>query len=153
MEHGDENLLEDSISVAASFARAIDARHNTVDLVTMRDQAIVVREGQGVGRSQNIMKVLAEIAGDPEERLEELEKVVIRHSERLTAGIAVFTGWNHARADFLGRLAMTGLEITALILCRDASAVRSITAERPLPCRHYLLEPPAIEEELLKIQI
>ncbi len=153
VEHGDENLLEDSISVAASFARAIDARHNTVDLVTMRDQAIVVREGQGVGRSENIMKVLAEIAGDPEERLEDLEKVVIRHSERLTAGIAVFTGWNHARADFLGRLAMTGLEITALILCRDASAVRSIIAGRPLPCRHYLLEPPAIEEELLKIQI
>ena len=44
VEHGDENLLEDSISVAASFARAIDTRHNTLDLVTMKDEAVVVRE-------------------------------------------------------------------------------------------------------------
>ena len=153
VEHGDENLLEDSISVAASFARAIDTRHNTVDLVTMRDEAAVIREGQGVGRSEKIMKVLAELTGEAEERLEELEKVVIRHSERLTAGIAVFTGWNLARADFLGRLAITGLEITALILCRDASDVRSIIEERPLPCRYHLLEPPGVEEELRKVHL
>ena len=153
VEHGDENLLEDSISVAASFARAIDTSHNTLDLITMKDEAVVVREGQGVGRSENIMKALAEIGGEPEERLEELEKVIISHRERLTAGIVVFTGWSLSRADFLRRLAMTGLEMTALILCRDASDVRAITEERPMPCRHHLLEPPAIEEELMKLQL
>tara|TARA_B100001093_G_scaffold248121_1_gene237585 strand:- start:41 stop:607 length:567 start_codon:yes stop_codon:yes gene_type:complete len=153
VEHGDENLLEDSVSVAASIVRAVDTRHNTLDLIAITDEALVVREEQGAVRSENIMKVLAEIGGQPEERLEELERVAIRHRERLTAVIVVFTGWTLSRADFLRRLAMTGLELTALILCRDASNARAMTEAAPLPCRHYLIEPPEIEAELRKLQL
>ncbi len=153
VEHGDENLLEDSVSVAASIVRAVDTRHSTLDLIVMTDEALVVREEQGAVRSENIMKVLAEIGGQPEERLEELERVAIRHRERLTAVIVVFTGWTLSRADFLRRLAMTGLELTALILCRDASNARAMTEAAPLPCRHYLIEPPEIEAELRKLQL
>ena len=153
VENGDDNLLEYSISVAASFARAIDTRNNTLDLVTMRDEGCIVSEGQGVARPKKIMKALAEIQGQPEKCLGELESVMRRHGAKLTAGIVVLTGWTASRADLLQDLARTGLEMTALILCWNAPETRARVKETPLPCRHHLLEPQGIQEKLLKVQL
>ena len=153
VEHGDEDLLEDSVSVAASFAQAIRGGHNTLDLVTMRDKGCLVSGGQGIVGPEKIMTALAKIEGQTEECFEMLERIMRRHSRKLTAGILVFTGWTPSRRDFLQRLARTGLKMTALILCRDASDTQQRIEAESLPCRHHLLVPPAIQEELLKFQL
>ena len=109
--------------------------------------------GAGGGTAEKIMKALAEIQGQPEKCLGELENVMRRHGAKLTAGIVVLTGWTASRADLLQDLARTGLEMTALILCWNASETRARVKETPLPCRHHLLEPQGIQEKLLKVQL
>ena len=69
----------------------------------------------------------------------------------LTACICVFTGWSAERAEFLKEIASGGLETLALVLCRDRAEIASQLEETPIPCRHLLLDPPNVQEELFKL--
>ncbi len=150
-EHGDDDLLEESVSVAASFACAIDTRRSMLDLMLIKGEAAVVKTGRGEARSEKILEVLAGVEADPQERLDDLERLVKRHGDRLTACVCIFTGWTPARSHFLRRLVGAGINIIALILSRQAADTRTLMEADPLPCRHLLLEPPSVQEELLKL--
>ncbi|MCH2065549.1 MAG: DUF58 domain-containing protein [Roseibacillus sp.] len=151
-EQGDDDLFEESVSVAASFACAIDTKRSLLDLMFIKDEAIVVKAGRGEERSEKLLEVLAAVEAEPEEHLDDLERLVKRHGDRLTACICVFTGWTPERASFLRRLVSAGMNIMALILSRSASKTRAMIETDPLPCRHLVLEASNVEEGLLKLQ-
>ena len=46
-----------------------------------------------------------------------------------------------------------GVDALALILCRGEAETRVKVEEAPLPCPHVLLEPPNVQEALLKLQM
>ncbi len=147
-EHGDEELFEEAVSVAASFASAIDTKRSLLDLMFIKDEAIVVTAGRGEARAEKLLEVLAAVETEPEEHLDALERLVCRHRDDLTACLCVFTGWSRERSAFLRNLTQGGLETIALILCRDAEKLRADFADDPIPCRHLLLEPPYVQEGL-----
>ena len=95
--------------------------------------------------------MLAAVEAEPEEDLEALEQLVRRHRDELSACICVFTGWSAARARFLREIARSGLETTALILSRNAEELDRELREDPPPCRCLPLEPPLVQEGLLKL--
>ena len=150
-EHGDEDLFEESVSVAASFAASIDTKRNLLDLMFIKDEAILVKAGRGEAKAEKLLEVLAAVEVEPEEHLEELEGLVKRHADQLTACICVFTGWSPERADFLRSLVSAGLNVLALILCRSEEATQDELTRSPVPCRHYLLTPSRVQETLLKL--
>ena len=150
-EHGDEDLFEESVSVAASFAAAIDTKRSLLDLMFIKDEAIVVKAGRGEAKAEKLLEVLAAVEAEPGEQLDALERLVLRHRDQLTACICVFTGWTPDRARFLRHIVSGGLKTIALILCRDAEKTREALDEDPATCRHLLLEPPRVQEGLLKL--
>ena len=150
-EHGDDELFEESVSVAASFASAIDTRRSSLDLMFIRDGGILVKAGRGEARAEKALEVLAAVEAKSEEHFDDLEVLVRRHGGQFSACICVFTGWSPVRARFLRSLVAAGLEMLALILCRREAETRSMLEEAPLPCRHLLLEPPSVQESLLKL--
>lgn len=150
-EPGDVDLLEESVSVAASFVCALDTKRSMLDLMLVREGATLVQAGREGGSSEKILEVLAGVEAAPSECLEDLEKLVKRHGDRLTACVCIFTGWTPARADFLRTLVGSGINILALILTRRIADTEAMLEVDPLPCRHLLLEPPNVQEGLLKL--
>ena len=116
----------------------------------IKDEAIMVTAGRGMARAEKLLEVLAAVEAEPEEDLLALERLVQRHADNLTACICVFTGWSRERAAFLRTIAGGGLEVIALVVCREAGEVRAALAEDPVPCRHLLLEPPNVQEGTLQ---
>ena len=51
---GDEDLFEEAVSVAASFASAIDTKRSLLDLMFIRDEAIVVTAGRGLAKPEKL---------------------------------------------------------------------------------------------------
>ncbi|MDE0596655.1 MAG: DUF58 domain-containing protein [Roseibacillus sp.] len=151
VEHGDEDLFEESVSVAASFASAIDTKRSLLDLMFIKDEAIVVKAGRGEAKAEKLLEVLAAVEAEPDEHFEALERLVRRHRDQLTACICVFTGWSADRARFLRHVVSGGMESLALILCRDLEATERLLKADPVSCRHLLLEPPHVQEGLLKL--
>ena len=152
-EHGDNDLFEESVSVAASFASASDTRGSLLDLMFVRNEAIVVKAGRGEARAEKLLEVLAAVEAESEEHFDELEAVVKRHGDQFSVCLCVFTGWTPGRARFLRNLVAAGVDALALILCRGEAETRVKVEEAPLPCPHVLLEPPNVQEALLKLQM
>ncbi len=116
---GDEDLFEDAVAVAASFVAAVDTRESLIDLMFIAGRERVVTAGRGIGRRETLLEVLAGVEESPHEDFGSLARLVLRHGEDLAGCLCVFTGWSESRRSFLDRLARSGIEVAALVVCRE----------------------------------
>jgi uncharacterized protein (DUF58 family) len=151
VEGGDEEAFEEAVSVAASFASAIDTRQSLLDLMFVNQEAIVMTAGQGIAKAEKMLEVLAAVEADVEVHFEELRRLVYSHRDNFSACFCVFPEWSADRAEFLRRLSHGGLEVLGLIVTRDPEGVQRELREDPVPCRCVLLEPGRIQEGLMKV--
>jgi uncharacterized protein (DUF58 family) len=114
-ESGPE-LLEEAISVAASFVSTMDRESCLLDLMFVREEPEVFTAGRGVARADRLMEVLARVEGSDEGSYESLRELVLRHAAEMTACVLVFSGWSEERADFLNRLRSSGLEVCVFVI-------------------------------------
>lgn len=151
VEPGDEELFEEAVSVAASFASALDTKRSLLDLMFVNEEAIVVTAGQGLAKTEKMLEVLAAVEPDVRAHFDSLRRLVMGCRDDFSACICVFSGWNSERADFLKDLSRGGLEVLGLVVCHDAELVRSRLEAEPVPCRCVLLEDGKVQEGLLRL--
>jgi uncharacterized protein (DUF58 family) len=111
-----DHVFEEAISVAASFAAAIDTNQSLLDLMFIKNQAHMVTAGRGVDRAEKLLEVLAGVTPERTSRYEELAKLVLRHRDDLSSCVVIFNGWDGERADFLKRLMQGGVICVPLII-------------------------------------
>jgi uncharacterized protein (DUF58 family) len=116
---GDEDLFEDAVSIAASFAAAVDTRECLIDLMFISGRERVVTAGRGVGRAESLLEVLAGVEASPKPEFDSLKKLVLRHAEDLAGCLAIFSGWSEERALLLRRISSFGIEIAAIVACHE----------------------------------
>lgn len=104
-----DTVFEDAVSIAASFASAIDTRESLLDLMFIRDEAHVVTVGRGVERVERLLEVLASVEPEPGGGLDELAKLVLRYRDELTSCLVVLCSWDEERAAFIHRLRAGGI--------------------------------------------
>ena len=124
-----------------------------LDLMFVSDEAVVVKAGRGESGSERILEMLASVEAEPQERFDDLERLVKRHGDRLTACICVFTGWTPGRKRFLRHLVSAGMNILAVIITRSEPETRRVIEAEPLPCGHLLLDVSNVQEGLLKLRV
>ena len=151
VESGDEEVFEEAVSVAASFASAIDTKRSLLDLMFIKDEAIVMTAGQGLAKAEKMLEVLAGVEAEREEHLESLRRLVVSYRDELSACICVFPGWTAARAGFVQSLAKSGLNMICMIVCRNRRETEGRLARDPAPCRCLLLEVGSIASQLMSL--
>ncbi|MBK1825771.1 DUF58 domain-containing protein [Haloferula rosea] len=115
----DEDLFEDAVSVAASFVSSIDTQESLIDLMFISGREQVVTAGRGTGRSDTLLEVLAGVEASPTPEFESLKRLVLRHTEDLAGCLAVIAGWSPERAQLLNAISSAGVEIGAVVVCRE----------------------------------
>lgn len=130
-EANDEDLFENAVSVAASFVSSIDTRESLVDLMFISGREQVVTAGRGTGKSVTLLEVLAGVEASPKPEFDSLKKLVLRHAEDLAGCLAVIAGWSDERAKLLRDIHMSGIEIAAVVVCREIP-------ETPAPRVHFV---------------
>lgn len=151
VELGDDEAFEEAVSVAASFASAIDTKRSLLDLMFVNEEAIVMTAGQGIAKAEKMLEVLAAVEPEVLENFERLRRLVYEHRDEFSACLCVFPAWSPTRAEFLRSMARGGLEVIGLIVCRDVEEVQQQLREDPVPCRCVLLEPGSIQEGLMTL--
>ena len=116
-----DHQFEEVISVAASFAAAIDTCESLLDLMFIKNEAHIVTAGRGVERAEKLLEVLAGVSPERTENYAELAKLVIRHRDDLTSCLVIFNGWDPARAEFLKKLIRGGIVCAPLIVGKGAA--------------------------------
>lgn len=127
----DEDLFEGAVSVAASFVASVDTRECLIDLMFISGRARVVTAGQGIGRAETLLEVLAGVEASPEPEFDSLNKLILRHSEDLAGCLAILSGWSKERSQLLNRIASSGIEIAAIVVCHEPPAT-------PPPRVHFI---------------
>ena len=151
VEAGDEEVFEETVSVAASFAAAIDTKRSLLDLMFIKDEAIVMTAGQGLAKAEKMLEVLAGVEAEREEHLESLRDLVCGYRDELSACICVFPGWSPSRAEFVQHLGKSGLNMICMIVCRDRQGTGERLERDPAPCRCLVLEVGSIGKQLMSL--
>jgi uncharacterized protein (DUF58 family) len=118
-EESDE-VFEEAVSVAASFACAIDTGESLLDLMFVKNEAHIVTAGRGVERAEKLLEVLAGVTAERVGDFDELAGLVVNHRDDLSACLVILNGWDELRADFLGKLRRGGVACVPIVIGRGA---------------------------------
>lgn len=142
-------LFEEAVSVAASFACAVDTRECLLDLIFVQQGAKVLTVGRGVAKVENMLEVLAGVEVDMKPNWSELEKLVLQHGESLTACIMVMCSWSEERKQLISRWEVSGLNLLLFYLCEDETKARSDLGE--MASRFKIVPVSKIQQVLLSL--
>ncbi|MGE9270617.1 MAG: DUF58 domain-containing protein [Verrucomicrobiales bacterium] len=120
----DQDLFEEAVSVAASFVSSIDTQECLIELMFISGQERVITAGRGTGNVESLLEVLAGVETSEKTEAESLRNLVLRHAEDLAGCLAVIAGWSENRRELIESLSLSGIEIAALVVCRELPAER-----------------------------
>ena len=116
----DDAVFEEAVSVAASFACAIDTGDSLLDLMFVKNEAHIVTAGRGVERAEKLLEVLAGVTPERGGDFEDLAGLVLNHRDDLTACLVILNGWDELRADFIGKLRRGGVACVPIVIGHGA---------------------------------
>jgi uncharacterized protein (DUF58 family) len=148
-----DDLFEEAVSVAASFACAVLSQESLLDLLFVESQAYCFTAGRGLSHSDQILEILASIRPSGRKRIRTLESLVIDNAAIVSGCICVLLAWDQARQDLVKKLKALDVPVLVLLVVEEGGA-KSVDPG-PLPggqVRFYVLESGRIEEDLAKIQ-
>ena len=111
-----DQQFEEVISVAASFASAIDTSESLLDMMFLKNEAHQVTAGRGLGRADKLLEVLAGVSPERSNNYLTLSRLILLHRDNLTSCLVIFNGWSDARAEFLKTLKRGGIICAPIII-------------------------------------
>ena len=117
--------FEEAVSVAASFASAIDTSESLLDLMFIKNEAHIVTAGRGLDRAEKLLEVLAGVTPERTGDFKAVAQLVLRHRDDLTSCVVIFNGWDDTRAELLRTLTGAGV-VCAPIIIGDGPAAGGV---------------------------
>ncbi|MCE9639316.1 MAG: DUF58 domain-containing protein [Betaproteobacteria bacterium] len=133
-----DDVFEEAVAVAASFAATVDTRECLLDLMFVARESYCFTAGRGQLQAQQLLEVLAAVKPQAGE-FSTLADSVLGSRAALTSAILVLLAWDEPRRDLVRRLQATGLQVVALVV---TDAPEEIGARAPWLT---LLQPGKIE--------
>jgi uncharacterized protein (DUF58 family) len=111
-----EHLFEEAVSVAASFAYALNTNDSLLDLLFVGTEAFSFTAGKGAGSIEKMLEILASIQPHLPPELPALQRLLAQRIREISAIIVVLTGWDKEREEFLSELRRHGRRILPIAL-------------------------------------
>ncbi|MBI4634769.1 MAG: DUF58 domain-containing protein [Candidatus Rokubacteria bacterium] len=137
--------FEEAVSVAASFACAIDTQESLLDLLFVGPEAYCFTAGRGLGHVDRMLEILACVRPCRDRSFAALHHLVIERRAALSGCIAILLAWTEERRRFLGHLASLGVP-TLVFLVTEAGAL-----EPDVPESVHRLEVGRVAEGLARL--
>jgi len=146
-------VFEEAVSVAASFACAIQTQESLLDLLFVGPQSYCFTTGRGVAHTDQMLEILASVRACSERQFAALELLVFNHIKAVTGCICVLLAWDDPRRKFVEKLRMIGVPVLVLVIVAPGNA--GTLEAGPLgdePERFHVLEVGRIGEGLARLK-
>jgi uncharacterized protein (DUF58 family) len=146
-------VLEEAVSVAASFACTVLTQESLLDLLFVGPQAYCFTAGRGLAHADQMLEILASVRPCVGQPFGALEHLVLNHASAVSGCICVLLAWDAARRDFVRKLKALGLPVRVFVL-RSAGETGTLDPGpmRDEPDRLHALEAGRIEEQLATLR-
>jgi uncharacterized protein (DUF58 family) len=143
---GEDAAFEDAVAVAASFVYTIDTQECLLDLLFVGGSVHHSTAGRGQLHAEHMLETLAGVGPSAPADFEKLANAVLAQRAQLASCILVLVDWDEARRALAERLAASGIEVRAILVCdrRDAPT-------NP-PAWLVVVHPGAIEAGLARLE-
>jgi uncharacterized protein (DUF58 family) len=143
-------LFEEAVSVAASFACALDTEESMLDLVFAGPQVRSI-SGNGHGHLEGVLELLATVQPCTEMAFEELEQIVLRETAGVSGCVAVFLDWDEKRKELIDHLSSARIPVLVIVLVDPKRREPSTPPPAHESVQFHLLNAGKIEEGLARL--
>jgi uncharacterized protein (DUF58 family) len=149
--HPRSDVFEEAVSVAASFACAIQTQESLLDLLFVGPEAYCFTSGRGLAHTDQMLEVLASVCVCREKPFEVLESLVLNHVSAVSGCICVLLAWDEPRQRLVTRLKQLGVPLQVFVIVERGASVLDAGPLRAEPQHLHALEAGKIEEGLSKL--
>ncbi|MDJ0572281.1 MAG: DUF58 domain-containing protein [Pleurocapsa sp. MO_192.B19] len=107
-------ILEEAVSVAASFACDFHTQESLLDLMFVGLESYCFTSGRGLGSSEQMLEILAGVTACQDKTFDYLTAAVIERISMLSGCICIFISWDEERKKLVNYL--QGFKIPLLVL-------------------------------------
>ena len=129
-EYDRDNVFEEAVSVAASFACTLDTKESLLDLMFVGSEAYCFTSGRGTSNPEHLLEILSSVELCRDKEFKDLSNLVRTHARQLSACICIFIGWDDARRDCVNSLKALGIEVMPIVICPDGET-EALSAGNP----------------------
>jgi uncharacterized protein (DUF58 family) len=141
-------LLEEAVSVAASFACTVLTQESLLDLLFVGAESYCFTAGRGLGHVDRMLEILAGVRACRDQPFPTLEHLVLSHVAAVSGCVCVLLAWDEARREFVKKLQTLGVPVLVLVVTAPGGAGLDPGPLRDEPQRFRVLEMGQIEKQL-----
>jgi uncharacterized protein (DUF58 family) len=145
-------ILEEAVSVAASFACAVLTQESLLDLLFVGAESYCFTAGRGIAHADQMLEILASVKACGDKSFSTLEHLVINHISVVSGCICVLQQWDDARQKFVEKLRTLGVPVLVLLIVRPGEAKPDAGTLRDAPESFHVLEIGKIAEQLARLK-
>jgi len=145
-------LLEEAVSIAASFACTVLTQESLLDLLFVGAQSYCFTAGRGLGHADRMLEILASVRACGDKQFRTLEELVVGHIAAVSGCICVFLKWDDARQNFVKKLRALGVPVLVFAVTEFGEPKPDAGIMRDEPENFHWLEMGKIEQQLAKLR-
>ncbi len=112
----DPQILEEAVSLAASFATLIDCGDALLDLLFVGDKAYHFTAGRSIAHLEQILEILACVSANTSEPFSRLANLLLSQAAVLSSCVVILLDWDSERRELLRQLDGLGLPLLVLLV-------------------------------------
>jgi uncharacterized protein (DUF58 family) len=144
-------VLEEAVSVAASFACTVLTQESLLDLLFVGAQSYCFTAGRGVGHVDQMLEILASVRACGDQPFQTLEHLVLNHISAVSGCVCVLQVWDEARRGLVKKMQALGVPVLVLVVTRPGGTKLDPGPLRDEPHRFQVLELGRIEQGLARL--
>ena len=144
--HSEE--LEFAISVAASFACNLHTQESLLDLMFVAQDSYCFTSGRGLGNSEQMLEILAEVTACQDLTFASLATAVKQRISMMSSCICVLITWDDARRELIQQLQRFNIPLLTLLIAESEQQFGDLNL-----ANLYVLPKDKIQESLMKIDL
>ena len=148
--HGE--ILEEAVSVAASFACTVLTQESLLDLLFVGPESYCFTAGRGLAHADQMLEILAAVRACGDQPFAALEQLVIGHVAVVSGCICVLQKWDAPRQQLVKKLRILGVPVLALVIAQPGGKKPDAGPLRDEPENFHVLEIGKIGEQLARLK-
>jgi uncharacterized protein (DUF58 family) len=144
-------ILEEAVSVAASFACTVLTQESLLDLLFVGAESYCFTAGRGLGHVDRMLEILAGVRACREQPFPTLEHLVLSHIAAVSGCVCVLLAWDETRRELVKKLQTLGVPVLVLVITAPGGAGLDPGPLRDEPHRFQVLELGRIEQDLARL--
>lgn len=117
-EHAE--CFEEAVSIAASFAKAVDTNECLLDLIFLNKGTQALTVGKGAEKSENFLERLALLEMEMDPDWDQLSEQVLKHANSFSSCIVIFNQLTDKRVELVERWRGVGINLLILVLVKNS---------------------------------